>query len=90
MLIHMCFFISGSFLPPSEELTASGHIEIAELAARQNVKTLVATHFTPQMEPPGVREKCIAEMARTYSGRIIWGEDLMELTLGTPTIGHVG
>lgn len=90
VLIHMCFFVSGTFLPATEELTASGHLEIAELAARQNVKTLVATHFTPQMEPPGIREKCIAEMARLYSGRIIWGEDMMEITMGTPNLGHVG
>lgn len=86
----MCFFISGSFLPATEELTASGHLEIAELAERQNVKTLVATHFTPQMEPPGIREACIAQMSKIYSGRVIWGEDLMELSLDAPKIGHVG
>jgi ribonuclease BN (tRNA processing enzyme) len=89
ILIHMCFFVSGTFLPPTEELTASGHMEIAHLAARQNVKTLVATHFTPQMEPPGVREKCIADMSKVYAGTIIWGADLMEITMGTPTIGEV-
>lgn len=89
ILIHMCYFVSGTFLPPSQVLTASGHLEIADLAARQNVKTLVATHFTPQMEPPGIREKCIAEMAQIYSGTIIWGADLMEITLGEQDIGQV-
>lgn len=89
VLIHMCYFISGTFLPASQELTASGHMEIANLAARQNVKTLVATHFTPQMEPPGIREKCIAEMAQVFSGTIIWGEDLMEIALGATEIGQV-
>jgi ribonuclease BN (tRNA processing enzyme) len=88
ILIHMCFFVSGTFLPATAELTASGHMEIANLAARQNVKTLVATHFTPQMEPPGVRERCVAEMARGYSGGIVWGEDMMELSLDRPTRGH--
>lgn len=90
VLVHMCYFISGTFNPASEKLTASGHMEIARLAAEQNVKTLVTTHFTPQMEPPGVRERCIAEMSKVYDGRIIWGEDLMELTLALEEIGVVG
>lgn len=89
ILVHMCYFISGTFKPSSKRLTASGHLEIARLAAEQNVKTLVASHFTPQMEAPGIREKCIAEMAEIYNGRIVWGEDLMELTLDPPTIGVV-
>ncbi len=90
LLVHMCYFISGTFKPASDRLTASGHMEIAHLAARANVKTLVATHFTPQMEPPGIREKCIGEMASVFSGRIVWGEDLMELSLSPQEIGEVG
>ena len=90
LLIHMCFFVSGTFRPTSSSLTASGHMEIARLAAEQNVGTLVATHFTPQMEVPGIRERCIAEMAQVYSGRIIWGEDMMELTLHPPDTGLDG
>lgn len=90
LLVHMCYFVSGTFNPAAKNLTASGHLEIADLAARQGVKTLVATHFTPQMEPPGVRERCIAEMSKIYDGRIIWGEDLMELTLAAPALGKVG
>jgi len=86
MLIHMCHFVSGTFQPDGP-LTASGHMEIARLAAEADVGTLVATHFTPQFEPPGVRERCIAEMAETFKGRIVWGEDMMELTLEPPGIG---
>lgn len=89
LLIHMCYFVSGTF-DPAARLSASGHLEIADLAARQNVKTVVTTHFTPQMEPPGIREKCIAEMGKVYSGNIIWGEDLMELSLTPNAIPEVG
>lgn len=85
MLIHMCHFISGTFQPDGP-LTASGHMEIARLAAEANVKTLVPTHFTPQFEPPGVRERCIAEMTEVFKGRIVWGEDMMELTMDPPRI----
>ena len=80
ILIHMCYFVSGTFNQADGQLTSSGHLEAARVAAAQNVKTLVATHFAPQMEPPGVREKCIAEMAGIFSGRIVWGEDMMEIT----------
>ena len=90
LLVHMCYFVSGTFEPSSERLAASGHLEAAEVAARQDVKTLVVSHFSPQMEPPGIRERCIAEMADIYSGRIVWGEDLMELTLNIPHIAEVG
>ncbi len=89
LLIHMCYFVSGTFHPDGP-LTASGHMEIARLAAAANVETLVPTHFTPQFEPPGVRERCIAEMAEVYKGRIVWGEDMMELTLDPPDIGVTG
>ena len=89
MLIHMCYFVSGTFNPPAR-LSASGHMEVAELAARQNVRSVVISHLTPQMEPPGVREKCIAEMGKTFSGNIIWGQDLMELGLFPGEISEAG
>jgi ribonuclease Z len=90
VLVHMCYFVSGSFKPKSDRLSGSGHMECAELAASQNVKTLVISHVTPQLEPPGIREMCIAEMSKVYDGRIIWGEDLMEITLDAPVTGEAG
>jgi len=89
LLIHMCYFVSGTF-EPAARLSASGHMEVADLAARQNVKTVVTTHLTPQMEPPGIREKCIAEMSKVYSGNIIWGHDLMELNLIPNQVAQAG
>ena len=89
VLIHMCYFVSGTFAT-GPRLASSGHMECARLAAEQNVKTLVTTHFTPQMDAPGVKEKCLAEMATVYSGRIIWGEDLMKLPLVPAETPHAG
>jgi ribonuclease BN (tRNA processing enzyme) len=90
MLIHMCYFVSGSFLKPDQKLTSSGHLEAARTAAKAGVKTLVATHFTPQMDALGVKEKCLAEMREIYDGRIIWGEDLMEIPLEETDVPHAG
>jgi len=89
VLIHMCYFVSGTF-ESGQRLASSGHVESARIAAEQNVKTLVCTHFTPQMDTPGVKEQCLGEMADIYSGRFIWGEDLMEIPLKPMPIPHSG
>ena len=85
----MCYFISGTFTK-GNRLASSGHLECAQLAADQNVKTLVTTHFTPQMDAPGVKEKCLGDMREIYKGRIVWGEDLMRLSLHPDDIPHMG
>ena len=90
ILIHMCYFISGSFLKPDQKLTSSGHLEAARTAAKAGVKTLVTTHFTPQMDALGVKEKCLAEMQEIYQGRIVWGEDLLEVPLDVGDVPHAG
>ena len=90
LLIHMCYFVSGTFNQDDKTLTSSGHLEAARIAANANVKTLVTTHFTPQMDAQGVREKCLGEMAQIYDGRIIWGEDLMQIPLKAGEVPHAG
>ena len=42
------------------------------------------------MDAQGVRERCVAEMSQVYGGRIIWGEDLMEIPLRPDDIPHMG
>ena len=90
MMVHMCYFVTGTFTPASKQVTSSGHKEAAYVAAEAGVKTLVATHFTPQMDAPGVKEQCLSEMAQMFSGRIIWGEDMMKLPLKPGEIPHAG
>jgi ribonuclease BN (tRNA processing enzyme) len=90
MLIHMCYFVSGSFMKPGKKLTSSGHLEAARTAANAGVTTLVTTHFTPQMDALGVKERCISEMKEIFDGRIIWGEDLMEIPLKEEALLHAG
>ncbi len=79
VLVHMCAYESGKELSADHARTCTGHLELARLAAEANVKTLVLSHFNTKMDQPGLRERLIGEMARAYSGRIIWGEDLMTL-----------
>ena len=89
LLIHMCYFISGTFTKDQKQ-TSSGHMEAARTAAEANVKTLVTTHFTPQMDAQGIKERCIVEMAEVFKGRIIWGEDLLEVPVLPNEIPRMG
>ena len=52
-----------------------------ELARDANVKTLVTTHHGPWIDADGTRERMIADLGAIYSGRIVWGEDLMSFSL---------
>ncbi len=81
MLIHMCHFASG-MEPTQGYRDASGnHMDIAEIARRANVKTVVLTHFIHLLDQPGVLEQLVTEMKTVYDGNIIIGRDLMKLTL---------
>lgn len=85
VLIHMNHFYSGTE-PTAEYRKACGnHEDTAEVARQAGVKTVVLTHITHQIDHPGVREKIIQEMGKTFSGEIIWGEDLMEIDVGAPS-----
>jgi ribonuclease BN (tRNA processing enzyme) len=51
--------------------------EVATMAAKANVKKMALTHFTPGEVDV---EANLAEMGKIYTGEIIFGEDLMEVT----------
>jgi ribonuclease Z len=85
VLIHMTYQISGTALNEEWRQASAGHQEVAEIAERAGVKTLVASHIsTDQMDVPGVREVLIADMVGRFSGTLYWAEDLMEIPLAGP------
>lgn len=84
VMIHMCQHISGTEIHPISAKTSTGHRDLANIAAEANVKNLVISHVTVQMDTPGVRERVIREMGEVYAGNIFWGDDLMEIPLGDP------
>jgi ribonuclease BN (tRNA processing enzyme) len=55
-------------------------MEAARTAAAAGDRRLVTTHIYDQFDRSGVREQVIAEMASVYSGVIVFGEDLLELS----------
>jgi ribonuclease Z len=85
VLVHMCHFISGSALNREFDKRNMGHLELACLGQNANVRNLVASHITEQMDVPGVKERLIKEMTALYGGNLFFGEDLMEIPVHGPS-----
>jgi ribonuclease BN (tRNA processing enzyme) len=75
---------SGTEPTPSYRAACGNHVDNALVAQRAGAKTLVLTHLTPQLDRPGVRERILDEIAQVFHGRVIWGEDLMEIDVASP------
>jgi len=92
ILVHMNHHFSGTEPSPAYRAACGNHVDNARLAQAAGVKTLVLTHLLPQIDRPGIREQIVHEIQQVFAGRVIWGEDLMELALdrsGVTTIeGH--
>jgi ribonuclease Z len=84
VLVHMCQYLSGTELGPEFAQSCMGHLELARLAQKANVRTVVVTHVTEQIDQPGVRERLVREMGEIYQGNIVFGEDLMEIPVKGP------
>jgi ribonuclease BN (tRNA processing enzyme) len=84
VLVHMCHFISGTALNREFDKRNMGHLELARLGERANVRNVVVSHVTEQFDRPGLRERVIHEMSQIYKGNIFFGEDLMEIPVEGP------
>ena len=63
------------------EPSIAGTLEAARMAAEAGARTLIVAHTGAHLAAPGSRERGIADMARIFSGRIIFGEELMAVEL---------
>ena len=84
ILIHMNHHFSGTEPSPRTVRPAAITSTTRRLAQDAGVKTLVLTHLLPQIDRPGIREQIVHEIQQVFAGRVIWGEDLMELTVARP------
>jgi ribonuclease BN (tRNA processing enzyme) len=82
VLIQMNHYFSGTEPTPSYRKACGNHRDNAVIARRAGVKTLVLTHVLAMIDRPDVREQIIREVRQEFSGNVVWGEDLMQLTLG--------
>ena len=84
VLVHMCHYLSGTAPNREFDKRNTGHLELARLGAKANVRNVVISHVAEQFDRPGMRERAIREMAEIYKGNIFFGEDLMEIPVAGP------
>jgi ribonuclease BN (tRNA processing enzyme) len=90
ILIHMNHLFSGT-APTSAFRDAVGHHKgNARAAQRAGVKTLVLVHAVPSIDQPRIRERIVHEIRQEFSGNVVWGHDLMQLTFRSPVIATGG
>ncbi|HZS03537.1 MAG TPA: MBL fold metallo-hydrolase [Blastocatellia bacterium] len=79
--ILMNHYLSGTEPTASYRRACGNHRDNAVIARRAGVKTLVLTHVLSRIDRVGVREQIVREVSQEFDGRVVWGEDLMQLTL---------
>jgi ribonuclease BN (tRNA processing enzyme) len=82
VLIQMNHSFSG--MEPSAAFRAAcgDHRGNAELARDAGVKMLVLTHVPPDIDVPDTIERMTDEIRQIFDGNVVWGEDLLELSIG--------
>jgi ribonuclease BN (tRNA processing enzyme) len=90
VLIHMNHHFSGREPSPSYRAACGNHRDNATIARRAGVRTLVLTHLLSQLDGPGVRARVLEEIRQEFDGHVIWGEDLMRLTLTGTGVVELG
>ncbi|HVG83167.1 MAG TPA: MBL fold metallo-hydrolase [Vicinamibacterales bacterium] len=88
VLIHMNHYFSGTEPSPEYRAACGNHRDNAALAERAGVKMLVLTHLLTSIDQPGVRERIVHEIQAEFAGTVIWGEDLMQLSLPLTITKH--
>ena len=86
ILIHMNHCFSGTAPTPAYRDAVGHHKANALTAKRAGVKTLVLVHALSQIDQPRIREQIVHEIQQEFTGKVVWGEDLMQLTFTSPAI----
>lgn len=76
VLLHMCHYLTGTEHGPGMLRGCGSHRAVAALARDAQVRTLVLTHITEQLDVPGIRERAVHEISTVFGGHVIWSEDL--------------
>ena len=89
ILIHMNHYFSGTAPSPAYRAACGNHRDNALTAKRAGVKTLVLTHLLGQIDQPRIREQIVHEIQQVFEGKVVWGEDKMQLTFAGPAIRNI-
>ncbi len=79
---------SGTEPSAAYRSACGNHRDNALTAKRARVKTLVLTHLLAQIDQPGLREQIVHEI-QVFDGRVIWGEDLMRISVAAGKVSSI-
>jgi ribonuclease Z len=85
----MNHYFSGTAPSPAYRAACGNHRDNALTAKRAGVKTLVLTHLLGQIDQPRIREQIVHEIQQVFEGKVVWGEDKMQLTFAGPAITNI-
>jgi hypothetical protein len=86
----MNHLMSGTAPSPAFRDAVGHHKGNARIAQRAGVKTLVLVHAVPSIDQPRIREQIVHEIQQEFTGKVVWGEDLMQLTFAGPPLPTTG
>jgi ribonuclease BN (tRNA processing enzyme) len=89
ILIHMNHYFSGTAPSPAYRAACGNHRDNALTAKRAGAKTLVLTHLLAQIDQPRIREQIVHEIQQVFEGKVVWGEDKMQLTFAGPAVTNI-
>jgi ribonuclease BN (tRNA processing enzyme) len=89
VLVHMNHHFSGTEPSAAYRAACGNHEDNARMAQEAGVKTLVLTHLLPQIDQPGIREEIVHAIRRVFDGRVIWGEDLMQIAIDRQRVSTI-
>jgi ribonuclease BN (tRNA processing enzyme) len=81
VLIQMNHYLSGREPSAAFRSACGNHRDNAVIARRAGVPTLVLTHIHGRIDSPEAREQIVREIRQEFDGDVVWGEDLVQLTL---------
>jgi ribonuclease BN (tRNA processing enzyme) len=80
-LVIACTHFGPGSTRPSVADVITGTPEVSAIANEAGVGRVVLTHTSPGYEKPGVKERAVAEIARSYDGAIIFPDELQTVQL---------
>ena len=80
-LVVACTHFGAPATDPALVDVITGTPEVAAIANEAGVRRLVLTHASPNFARPGVVEQAVANVARAYSGAILFPDELSTIEL---------
>jgi len=81
-LVIACTYFKGTRMAPALTDVITGTAAAAEIAQEAGVRRVVLTHVSPNFAKPGVKERAVAEVARSYDGDIVFPGEMCTIDLG--------